>query len=595
MKLSTVQTLLILLLSVQCMPSGFAQGLLDKKVTVEAKKLPVKTVLHLIESRYSFSFSYTGAVVPGDSLVTVNAKNKTVKEVLQMMLGDGFGYKEVDNHVIILAAEKEKWFTISGHVRDVVTGVPLVDASVIDRQQLASTLTGTDGHFRLKLKDKGRYATVQLTVSMGGFYNDTTLSLPCGYDQELAVMLAPANHALPDVPITMDMERSWFGRLLLSAQLRKQSANLGKFFVDKPVQASFVPGIGSHGKLSSQVTNKFSFNIMGGYAAGVNGVEIGGLFNIDKKDVRYVQIGGIFNAVGGSVTGVQIAGISNLAASMEGVQLSGITNLVRHDINGLSIAGICTHGGGTMKGIQLAGIVNLLTQPRTPDTACEMDGVQAAGIINIVNRNSRGLQLAGIANISRGGIRGVQISGICNITTRMEGFQFGLINIADTVAGYSFGLLNIVKKGYHTLFISTNDLMTINIAYKTGNRKLYSILTAGINTVPGNKVFALGVGAGSDRMITTRTSVAFDLTVMNLYEGYTGDNPAMIKADILFHWNIAPKFSVYSGPSICFIPFHPATGKDGYQYGVPQHALHDMNTGGHTAAWIGWQAGFHIF
>jgi hypothetical protein len=45
--------------------------------------------------------------------------------------------------------------------------------------------------------------------------------------------------------------------------------------------------VGTHGKLSGQVTNNFSFNILGGYGAGVNGAEVGGLFNIDKKDVKY--------------------------------------------------------------------------------------------------------------------------------------------------------------------------------------------------------------------------------------------------------------------------------------------------------------------
>ena len=37
--------------------------------------------------------------------------------------------------------------------------------------------------------------------------------------------------------------------------------------------------------------------MFGGYTAGVNGLEIGGLFNLNKKDVRYVQAAGLFNIV----------------------------------------------------------------------------------------------------------------------------------------------------------------------------------------------------------------------------------------------------------------------------------------------------------
>ena len=36
-----------------------------------------------------------------------------------------------------------------------------------------------------------------------------------------------------------------------------------------------------------------------------------GLFNIDKKEVKYFQAAGIFNVVGGKVKGFQVAGINN--------------------------------------------------------------------------------------------------------------------------------------------------------------------------------------------------------------------------------------------------------------------------------------------
>ena len=70
--------------------------------------------------------------------------------------------------------------------------------------------------------------------------------------------------------------------------------------------------------------------MLGGYSAGVNGMEIGGLFNINKKvwpvfkwQVYWIspehtwmglQIAGIHNSVLDSVTGVQISGISNFVS-----------------------------------------------------------------------------------------------------------------------------------------------------------------------------------------------------------------------------------------------------------------------------------------
>lgn len=106
-----------------------------------------------------------------------------------------------------------------------------------------------------------------------------------------------------------------------------QSINLKKFFTVRPIQGSIIPGLSTNGKLNSQVINNFSFNLFGGYSGGVDGFEIGGLFNIDKKNVQYTQIAGLFNNVGGSMRGAQLAGLSNTVLdSARGAQLAGINN-----------------------------------------------------------------------------------------------------------------------------------------------------------------------------------------------------------------------------------------------------------------------------
>lgn len=579
-----------------------AQGMLDKRVSVAAKNKTTKYTLDLLEKQCACSFSYNSELIHGDSMVNITAANKTIKQVLQMMFGDRFQYKSVDDHIVIVQAEKEKWFTISGYVHDAITGIPIADVSIFERQQLASVLTNADGSFKLRIKDKGRYALAEITCSKGGFYTDTTINLQPGFDEELTIALSPASHTLPDIQITpyASVERSWFGRHFFSSSLRKQSANLGKFFVDKPVQASFLPGIGSHGKLSGQVTNKFSFNALGGYAAGVDGFEVGGLFNIDKKDVRYAQVGGIMNIVSGNVTGVQIGGITNkVGKTMSGAQISGITSLVNNNINGVIIAGICSRSGGSMKGLQISGISNILdhsdtTTVRSKDSSFTMKGMQLAGIANIVNGNSCGFQLAGVANISRGDMKGLQMSGMVNITRKLEGSQIGLINIADTVTGYSIGLINIVKHGYHALCIYSNELTTANIAYKTGTKHLYSILAAGANTAGTNYV-VYGPGIGSERKLSRKTGVSGELYALNMYDSKDDVNALLIRAEPTFNWNISRRFSLYTGPSVCFMPYRFSTAVTMHRFDVPSPAVYNFRTGSGTATWIGWQVGFHIF
>ena len=611
--LALIITCIMLLATAQ---NSIAQSQLDKQISIDLKKKSVKNALAAIEAGCNCSFSYNSALLPVDSLVTISVKKQSVRHTLQLIFGDRYQYKEVDKHIIITQPEREKWYTISGIVTDSMSGAGIPLASIIERQELASTLTDNNGRFRLRLKDKGKFQRAQITVSMGSFFRDTSFTLPVGYDDEVAITLIPTTYSLPGISVTPGMEKSWLGRYLLSSKLRQQSANLGKFFVDKPVQASFIPGIGTHGKLSGQVTNTVSFNILGGYGAGVNGVEIGGLFNIDKKDVKYTQVGGIFNLVNGGVTGVQVGGIINqVAHGVNGVQVSGITGLVQGDMRGVMVSGICGQAGGKMQGLQVAGIANLLTmtdttEDREIDSTSGMYGMQVAGIANVVNSTSYGMQLAGISNISRKrvkgtqvsgivnlaprGIKGSQIAGIVNITTKMDGVQIGLINIADTVTGYSVGLLNIVKHGYHTLSASTNELANVNLSYRTGNRKLYSILELSANLVSGSELYAYGLGIGTERKLSKKFGFAAEFTAHDLYAGGQND-PILIRASTLLNWHITKRVALYAGPHISYIPYIDPYSEATYPQTAPPSAFHDFKTSHKMVTWLGWQVGLQFF
>src|SRR5205807_1384684 len=105
--------------------------------------------------------------------------------------------------------------------------------------------------------------------------------------------------------------------------------------------------------------------------------------------------------------------------------------------------------------------------------------IQATSILNYAGKNVNGAQLSAIANITRGEMKGIQIAHFVNYARKLQGVQIGLVNISDTSAGYSIGLINIVFKGYHKLVISTNEVLDVNAAFKTGNSKLYSILLTG--------------------------------------------------------------------------------------------------------------------
>jgi hypothetical protein len=461
-----------------------AQSLLQKKVTVEARKKPLAEVLKTMGRQGGFYFSYNSNLISRDSLVTLSARDVTVKQALDMLLGEHCRYVETDKYIILQPSEKEKWYTISGYITDAQSGDPLADVSVFERQQLVSSITGKDGYFRLLLKDRDRYRTADIVVSKG-FYQDTSISLIKGYDQEVSLSIVPETYALPDMVVTQygSVGRSWLSRRLLSSRLKTQNINLGKFFVDKPYQFSLIPGVGTHGKMSGQVENKFSFNLLGGYTAGVNGVEIAGCFNIDKKNVQYVQLAGMFNIVAGNTRGAQVSGFSNyVGGKVEGVQATGFANKAGK-VDGVQASGFANMALDTVRGVQAAGFMN----------GAKAANVQVAGFLNISGQ-VRGAQVAGFMNAA-GDVDGIQIAGFINMAKKVKGIQIsGFINLADS-SDYPIGLINIIRSGDKAIGISSDEYGSTFVTLRSGGKVLYGIFGLGANT-NGATFMLYGMEAG---------------------------------------------------------------------------------------------------
>ncbi len=498
----------LLFFCLYCSVPASAQSLLQKEVHIDVKNKRLADVLTMIGKQGNFYFSYNSSILRKDSLVSVLAKGKPVKQVLISLLGDSYQYSETDKYIIIHTYDKEKSYYISGYITDGTTGGPLEDASIFERNQLASAITGKDGYFKLHLKDKGRYPTAEITISKG-FYTDTNISLIKGFDQELALNLSPQTYSLPDMVITQysHMERTWLGRLLVSSKLRTQNLNVGKFFVDKPYQFSVIPGVGTHGKMTGQVDNNFSFNVLGGYTAGVKGFELGGMFNINKKDAEYVQVAGMFNVVAGNSKGVQIGGFSNYVQhNVTGVQVGGFLNKAGN-VQGAQVAGFFNAAFDTLEGAQVAGFINV----------AESANQQTAGFINVAQQ-IHGLQLAGFINVAEE-VNGMQLAGFINVAGKVKGVQMaGFINIADS-SDYPIGLINIIEKGDISIGVTVDELGVTMAALRSGGRVLYGLVgigTTGIANAMLPGMYAVEAGLGVHINIAKHFRIHTELATMSL-------------------------------------------------------------------------------
>jgi hypothetical protein len=585
-----------------------AQNPLNKNISVQANRQRLDNVLEIISNTGNFYFSYNSSIIRRDSLVTVNFSNKSVKEILDYLFNDRYEYIESGNYIILRrkaisaaavvkqTATEDKAYILAGYIIDETTGEKLNEASVYEPRQLSSDLSNEKGFFKLKLKSK--YKTASITVSKQ-FYKDTTIIIEPKLNQQLVIAIrpeedfttmvtvSPEDYFLPDsieleLPDgqkfiytktdSIKVQKSRVGKFLLSSRQKIQSINLKKFFISRNFQLSFVPGISTQGKLSPQISNNYSINVLGGYTGGVKVMELGGLFNINKKNVQYVQAAGLFNLVGGTVKGVQMAGIHNTVFdSVRGFQSAGISNFVKGKFTGLQMAGIYNHVTDSVKGWQMAGIGNF--------SKGKIKGWQAAGVFNFSNKE----------------IKGGQIAGIINYTKKLKGVQIGLINIADTSDGYSFGLLNFVRKGYHKISISTNETTQINAALKTGNHKLYSILMAGMNLDNNRKLYSFGYGIGKDSRLNRKLSITTELSTQTLYAGSWDYLNLLNKFSLNLKWQPVKGLSFYAGPSFSVFVSDQDVAVQNYQFPVPRSGYNKIDFSNRTKGWIGFTAGVNFF
>ena len=593
--------------------SARSQDILSKNISLQVVNSKLADVLKLISNKGNFYFSYKSTIIPRDSLVTLSVTNQPVKQVLDRLFDNTIEYRESDNYLVlrkvIPAANRvtqpnptaDKLYTITGYVLNAETGEKINNVSIYEKQRLVSALTDENGYFSLKLKS--RYASTSLTVSRYS-YEDTVVTIQPKYNQQLTIILEPVQFdyaivtispmdfekpdsiiipanikdsltivtPLPEEPVTQ-AEKTKVGKFLLSTKQQIQSLNLGQFFADRPLQFSLIPGVSSRGKLSGQVINNFSFNLLGGYTGGVNGMEIGGLFNIVNQEVKYLQLAGLFNIAGGPASGVQVAGIHNTVLNpVYGLQVAGINNFVK----------------GKYTGIQVAGIHNHVTD--------SVSGLQISGISNYARAKVAGAQLSGIANFSNRIMAGIQVSGVFNYAKHVKGLQLGLINIADTSDGYSIGLINFVLKGVHQLDFSANETFPVTTAFKSGNKKLYSILVASASAKQQEKAYALGYGMGREFGLGKKFSLNPELTAHWLYLGEIDYRNILGRLELQLNFKLFKYVTLHAGPALAVYNTNQTAAVNGYKFPLVSPGTHTFELWDvETIGWFGWSAGISLF
>jgi hypothetical protein len=573
-----MKLLLLSLLATFGLAAGAAQAQappLERVVTLRADHRPLSEILDQVAQQANFTFSYNPQQINVARLTSLNAQGRTVRQVLNTLFAGAVEYRTRGEYVILARAPEpaaaqarppsDIW--VSGYVINQATYEKLANVSLYDRASLASTLTDAYGFYRIKLPaDRGVMA---LTVVKQGYLAQTlALQPPADAYQEVSLVPLPSQQLvvqpqLLDTPLpdTLKLDNQPLFKVLVPERQRLHALNLLDTVL-RGVQLSLVPALSTNRLLSGRTTNNISINILGGYSEEVNGVELGGVFNILRGNARYVQLAGVFNLVGGNVRAWQAAGLGNLNyRDASGLLMGGLFNLQRGRAVGTQAAGGFNLTWGKARGMQMAGMFNF-----NRDT---LHGYQAAGLFNVAWRQIKGVQTAGLFNLA-GEVKGGQISPLLNVSTRRlgglqlglvnyatkmrHGIQLGLVNYADSSRhSLQMGLFSFVRRGgYKRLEVSANDLTNLNLTVRSGVNAFYNLITLGQRTASTGTTLAMGYGVGSGLPLGKSWMVNLEASGHWFFtdDFHLGEiNNQLYKFGLLGEYKISKHFSVAGGPT----------------------------------------------
>ncbi len=599
-----IRYFLLMLMLVLTVQNSSSQIDLHRKISINVQNLLIPQTLHVIEQDNHFFFAYNTRQIPTNR-VSICERNIALKSALDKILSNRFAYTTIGNHVILrlkrINTESDD-FIILGTVKSSY-GFPLDSAIVYAVKENKAVITNDDGTFHLRLKEPSQYVHISCPN-----YKDTLLIAETLNSEKTIKLYRKFTNAIASPLEVRDLDvsssKTRFEKLPLVRNLVPQSALYLNQQVKTihliPIQVSFLPGMGSQQLTKGLNVNYFSLNILAGYSKGISGFEIGSLANITGGNVKGGQVAGISNIVNGQINGLQLAGIFNYTFNqVRGAQISGVANISNNNVKGLQLAGVSNNNKGTVNGAQISGVLN--TNSR------KMTGLQLAGVANIQTGKITGCQLSGIYGIASD-VRGVQLSGIMSHTTHdvsgvqissllnkarnLNGLQLGIVNIADSIEnGIQVGLFNIVKNGYRAFEFTKDETYYCDFMYKTGGKRLYSILNAGIMK---DKV-GVGYGIGYIQPIYKRLSVNMDAIYSALLATNSSDtyNGRIINLRLGINYRILKHLTLTSGLS--FNHYDPdkknrtsgSTGRILFR-GNSNNIISQAFRNNNKAMWFGW-------
>jgi hypothetical protein len=552
------------------------QSYLDKTVTLTANNQPIHKVFKAITFQTGIIFSYSDFNDQQD--VSKSYYKEKLRDVLDdLLLNSNYSWSIREKYIIIQSENPVQAplvlpSIIQGYIRNIEDSSIIQNASVYNIENKKSTLSNEDGFFHIQFPESE--SVVSLSFAKENYYD---ASLVVYNEEEVTIYLFPrkievdtieeieTEDTVPSedsikkpIPIGRIVGNKIRKDLKVFARLMHTNSNFKNISdtMFTKFSISLVPYLSTNKLLSINTVNSVALNLLIGYSKGINVAEIGGLLNIDNGNVKYCQIAGLANIVNGDVKYTQIGGLSNIVSGkFDGVQIGGLWNTVLGDFNGVQIGGLL-NTCNKLKGLQLGGIYSQSTSTNGLQiggisnwSKNKTNGFQVSGITNITD-TLNGMQLTGLVNVANT-TTGGQIAGLVNYAKCLNGFQLALVNIADSSNGVSVGFFNYVKKGYHKIEISQDELLFTTFGFRTGTDKFHNIFFIGVDAFSDEKLWSYGYGIGSAFRMSNKLYLATDISSQQIQSMDNNEVRLNLlnKLTISCEYRILQKLSIAVGPT----------------------------------------------
>jgi len=384
-------------------------------------------------------------------------------------------------------------------------------------------------------------------------------------------------------------------------------------------RVTFLNSLGTNGNTSQEYTAQYSINIIGGIHGGLDGRELGLLYNVETNYVHGFQIAGLGNVSLGEMSGLNIAGITNYAQGpMTGLQLSGLANISETSTEGLQLTAGLNVSAGVLSGMHIAGIAN-----KSND---DIDGLTIAGIANVSAEDQSGLIMSSFANVSgdfmeglilTGGvnaakkIEGLSLSGVAtlsndftglsisplNIQKTITGLHVGFVNVAEEMDGASIGLVSWYGNGRKNVDIRYSDGGFLDMGFTTGTHRVYNQISVGFVPQESN-VFKLGGSIGLvfdmrdrfSRISKDNWTVTHEFSLYQYMEDeWHRQNTKQFTYRYLISSMPNNQFSIYAGPSLNILKEGSVDNLTWYSMWSPSIKNTDYQV------WVGFNLGIRLF